>query len=228
MIYIKLNFMIFVLAKNLVHGADQLVNVLLTVTDGTTLDEVLELSADTPATVRVGELERPKEVVGLLEVRANSVDLVKKILNGDNTVLTETGLDLLVVDKRNTLLVNLTVTTLVKKLANSRLAGVTISDVRLNQTKKLLSGLGNSDENTVVNLQKSEKLKSLSGLRSNLVDTLNTDNEDQLGFRSNVDRTLSLSSTLLLNDSTLSIVVLLLISSSLLEDNLSLLLVSLK
>lgn len=92
---------------------------LLTVTKRTTLDEVLELSWDTPTTGWVREVERPEEVVSLLEVRADSVDFVDKILNADNTVLTKSSLNNIVV-KTNALVVELTVTTLVDKLADSR------------------------------------------------------------------------------------------------------------
>lgn len=188
---------------------------------------MLELSADTPATVRVGELEGPEEVVGLLEVRANGEDLVEEVLHGDNTVLTEGSGNELVVSKGDTLLVDLTVTALVEKLADSGVVGVTVGNVGLNKSEELLGGLGDSEEDTVVDLQKSEKLEGLSGLGGNLVDTLDTDNKDKLGLRGNVERTVSLGSTLLLDDLTLSLVVLLLVGSGLLEENLSLLLVGL-
>ena len=88
---------------NLVHLADEAVDVLLTVTVVTTLDEVLEL-AGVEATSGVGELEGPQEVVGLLEVGANGVDLVDQILHADNAVLAEVLLNDLVVSEGNTLL----------------------------------------------------------------------------------------------------------------------------
>lgn len=55
------------LHTNLVHLPDELVDKLLAVAEVTALDEVLELaSAETAG--RGGELERPEEVGGLLEV----------------------------------------------------------------------------------------------------------------------------------------------------------------
>jgi hypothetical protein len=78
---------------------------------------VLELSR-LPASVRIGELERPQEVGSLLEVGANSVDLMDKIFHGEDVIFTEGGLDNSVVGKRDALLVNLSVATLVDKFSN--------------------------------------------------------------------------------------------------------------
>jgi len=153
---------------------------------------------------------------------------VEKVFHRDNTVLAEGSLNNLVVVKGNTLLVDLSVTTLVQQLANSGMVGIAVGNVRFNQSEELLGSLGNSQENTIVNLQKSEKLKSLSGLRCNLVNTLDSNDENELGLRGNIERTIGLSSTLLLNNRALSLVVFFLISSGFLKDNLSLLLGSLE
>ncbi len=223
------NFILFLRQKtDLVLGLDESVDVLLPVTGRATLDVVLELSSDTPAAGGVGELEGPQEVGSLLEGRANSVDLVEKVFHRDNTVLAEGSLNNLVVVKGNTLLVDLSVTTLVQQLANSGMVGIAVGNVRFNQSEELLGSLGNSQENTIVNLQKSEKLKSLSGLRCNLVNTLNSNDENELGLRGNIERTIGLSNTLLLNNRALSLVVFFLISTGFLKDNLSLLLGSLE
>lgn len=184
---------------------------------------MLELSGNAPTAGRVGELEGPEEVVGLLEVRSNSVDLVEKVLNRVDTELAEVSLNKLVVGKSNALLVDLSVSTLVQKLADRGVAGVTVGNVGLNQSEELLGGLGDTQKDTIVDLEKSQQLQSLSGLGSDLVDTLDTDNKDQLGLRSNVDGALSLGNALLLDDLTLSLVVLLLVGSSLVKDSLSLL-----
>lgn len=184
---------------------------------------MLELSGNAPTAGRVGELEGPEEVVGLLEVRSNSVDLVEKVFNRVDTELAEVSLNKLVVGKSNALLVDLSVSTLVQKLADRGVAGVTVGNVGLNQSEELLGGLGDTQKDTIVDLEKSQQLQSLSGLGSDLVDTLDTDNKDQLGLRSNVDGALSLGNALLLDDLTLSLVVLLLVGSSLVKDSLSLL-----
>ena len=156
---------------NLVHLADESVDVLLTVTSVTTLDEVLDL-AGVEATVGVGELEGPEEVVGLLEVGANSVDLVDQVFHADNAVLAEVLLNDLVVGKSNALLVDLSVATLVDELTDSLEVGVTVGDVGVDNSQHLLGGLGETDEDTVVDLEQTEELQDLTGLGSDLVDTV--------------------------------------------------------
>ena len=156
---------------NLVHLADESVDVLLTVTSVTTLDEVLDL-AGVEATVGVGELEGPEEVVGLLEVGANGVDLVDQVFHADNAVLAEVLLNELVVGKGNALLVDLSVATLVDELTDGLEVGVTVGDEGVDNGQHLLGGLGETDEDTVVDLEQTEELQDLAGLGSDLVDTV--------------------------------------------------------
>jgi len=99
-------------SPNLVHLADELVDVSLTVTEVATLNVVLEFTCP-PAASRVGELKWPEEVVHLLEVRANSEDLMDKILNGKDIVLAERVLNHGVVREGDTLLVDFAVAALV-------------------------------------------------------------------------------------------------------------------
>ena len=156
---------------NLVHLADESVDVLLTVTSVTTLDEMLDL-AGVEATVGVGELEGPEEVVGLLEVGADGVDLVDQVFHADNAVLAEVLLNDLVVGKSNALLVDLSVATLVDELTDSLEVGVTVGDVGVDNGQHLLGGLGQTDEDTVVDLEQTEELQDLTGLGSDFVDTV--------------------------------------------------------
>jgi hypothetical protein len=210
----------------LVHLADEGVDSLLAVTKVTTLDEVLEL-AGAETTSGVGELEGPEEVGGLLEVGANSVDLVDEILNTDNAVLAKVLLNNGVVGKSNTLLVDLSVTTLVDKLLDGLQVGVTVGDPRLNNLEHLSDGLGDLDEDTVVDLEETEELEDLAGLGRHLVDTLDTDDEDQVGLGGDVGRVLRLGNAVKTDLLTLSIAVLLDVLLSTLEDDLTLLLVGL-
>ena len=156
---------------NLVHLADESVDVLLTVTSVTTLDEVLDL-AGVEATVGVGELEGPEEVVGLLEVGADGVDLVDQVFHADNAILAEVLLNELVVGKGNALLVDLSVATLVDELTDGLEVGVTVGDEGVDNGQHLLGGLGETDEDTVVDLEQTEELQDLAGLGSDLVDTV--------------------------------------------------------
>jgi len=67
---------------------------------------------------RRAQLKWPKEVVGLLEVRTTSNNLMNEILNAQDIMLTKRVLDDLVVGQRNALLVDSSETTLVDQVAD--------------------------------------------------------------------------------------------------------------
>jgi hypothetical protein len=157
-------------ATNLVHLPDESVDVLLTVAEVTALNEVLEL-AGTEATGGVAELEGPQEVGGLLEVWADGQDLVDKILHADDAVLAEVLLDDGVVGESNALAVDLAVSALVDELTDALEVGVAIGNPRLDNLDHLRGSLGDADEDTVVDLEETEELEDLAGLRGDLVDT---------------------------------------------------------
>lgn len=198
----------------------------LTVAKVTTLDEVLELPG-TEATSGVGQLEGPEEVGGLLEVGANGVDLVDQVLNADNAELAEVLLDDGVVSERDALLVDLAVSALVDELADGLEVGVTVGDVGLDDLQHLNGGLGDLDEAAVVDLEKTEELQGLALLGVNLVDTLDADNEGELGLSRDVERALLLGNALKADLLALSVAVLLDVGLGALEDDLALLLVGL-
>lgn len=131
---------------------------------------MLEFSC-TEATVGVGQLEWPQEVAGLLEVWSDSVDLVDQVFQADNAVLAKVVLDELIVGKGNPLLIDLSVSALIDELSDGLEVGVAVGNVWVDDGQHLLSGLGQLDENTVVDLEKSEKLEDLARLGGNLVDT---------------------------------------------------------
>lgn len=174
----------------------------------------------------VAELEWPKEVAGLLEVWSDSVDLVDEVLHADNTVLAKVLLDDGVVGQRNALLLSsLCVTALVNELADRLEVWVSVCDKWLNDLQHLSGCLGQSNENAIVDLEKSEKLESLSLLWVDLVDTLDANNEDELWFSWDVVAALRLGYTGKSNLLALCIAVLLDVRLSTLEDLLALLLV---
>jgi hypothetical protein len=154
----------------LVHLSDQGVDVLLTVTVVTTLDEVLEFPS-VEATVGVGQLEGPQEVAGLLEVGADGKDLVDQVFHAHDAVFAQSVLDQLVVGESNALLVDLSIATLVDELTDGLEVGIAVSDIRVDNGQHLLGGLGQFDEDTTVDLQEAEQLEDLARLRGNLVDT---------------------------------------------------------
>lgn len=208
----------------LVHLADEGVDVLLTVAEVTALNEVLKL-AWAEAASWVGQLEWPEEVASLLEVGANGVDLVDQIFHADNAVLAEVLLDDGIVGKWQTLLVDLAISTLVDELADRLEVRVAVSDEWLNDTQHLDSGLGQADEDTIVDLQKTEQLQSLALLGVDLVDTLDTDNEGKLGLSWDVEGALSLGQAVKTDLLTLCIAIFLDVLLCALEDDLALLLV---
>jgi 2-succinyl-5-enolpyruvyl-6-hydroxy-3-cyclohexene-1-carboxylate synthase len=178
----------------LVHGLNQVVNESLTVTSITTFNIVKELTFS-PHVVRVGELEGPEEVRSLLEVRTDSRDFVNKIFNTDDVVLAERLFNNRVISDGDTLLVNLSISTLVDQTTNGLQVRVTVGNIRLNQLKHLRGSLVKTNKDTIVDLQKTQKLKNLTRLGSNVVNTTDTNNKDKLLLGRNVVVTLSLSLT---------------------------------
>jgi hypothetical protein len=73
--------------SNLVHPSDELIDVVLTVTSITTLHVLVPLLLQ--ASQWCLQLEWPEEVVCLLEMWANSHDLMNKIFNADDVMLAQ-------------------------------------------------------------------------------------------------------------------------------------------
>lgn len=90
----------------------------------------------------------------------------------DNTELAELLLNDGVVGDGDSLTVNLGVASLVDKLSDSLEVNLTVGDVRVDKVEHLLGGLGDTNEDTVVDLKESEKLEDLLGLGGNLRDTM--------------------------------------------------------
>jgi len=166
--------------------------VLLSVAQIAALNEVLEFPG-MEAAIRVGQLKWPQEVAGLLEIWSNSEDFMNQILHTDDAVFAQIVLDQLVVGKSHALLVNLAIASLVDELADTLQVGITICNVWIDDRQHLLSGLRQSDKDTIVDLEESEQLKDLARLGSDFVDTLDSDDEDQLGLFIDIERTILLS-----------------------------------
>ncbi|BAO38274.1 hypothetical protein KLMA_10652 [Kluyveromyces marxianus DMKU3-1042] len=160
-------------------------------------------------------------------MRTNGDDFVDQVIDGQDTVLTQASFNDSVVGQWDSLLVDLTETSLVDQLSDSRVGWVTVSNVWFNQLQQFRSSLGDLDESTRVDLVQSQQLQNLSWLWWDLVDTLDSDNEDQLGFSWNVVRRVSLSFSLSIDDSSFSGFVFLLVSSVSFQNGSSLFLVSL-
>lgn len=151
--------------------SDQSIDLVLAVAEITALNVVLELSG-TETTSWVAELEWPQEVGSLLEVGSDGIDLVDQIFHADNAILAEVLLDDGVIGESNTLLLDLTVSSLVDEFTDGLQVGVTICDPWLDNLEHLEGSLGHADEDTIVDLEETEKLEDLAGLWCNLVDTI--------------------------------------------------------
>lgn len=158
---------------------------LFSVTSITTFGEVVAFVL--PATERVAEFEGPQEVVGFFEGRTASVDFMNEIFNADDVVFAQSIGDDVVVGQSNSLLVDLTVTTFVDQVGDGLERRGTVSDVRFNTTKHSHGGVVDSEEDTVVELTETKKLKNFLGLGVHSHDTSDADNKDNLGFGFNVE-----------------------------------------
>jgi len=176
---------------------------------------------------RVAEFERPKIISSLFEIWSNSEDLVDQILHADNAVLAEGVLDDGVIGESNALLVDLSVSTLVDELTNSLEVRVSVCDPWLDNLQHLESGLGHPNEDTIVDLEETEELEDLAGLWCDLVDTLDTDNKDQLLLSRDVEGVVLLGNTSKTDLLTLRVTIFLDVLLGTLEDDTTLLLLSL-
>ena len=116
------------------------------------------MSLDFPSALRVGELEWPEEVVGLLEVRTTGDDFVDEIFNAVDTLLGKFTSDDGVIRKRKSASVNFTVTSLVDELGDGGSGWETVGNEWLNHSDHVPCGLVKLDENTVMELSQSKEL----------------------------------------------------------------------
>jgi len=142
------------------------------------------------------KLEGPHEVVSLLEVSSNSVEFSDQVFDANDVVLSENLFNDLVRSDRDSLLVDLSVSSLIDQLRDGVSSGVSESNIRLDLLDHVKSSSVNSDEDSVVDLSKSEQLKDLFGLRSHIVDTSDSDHKDASRFSGDVERTSSSSLSL--------------------------------
>ena len=167
----KVNNPFHLVPYDLVHLSDQSIDFVFPVTQVTTFNEMSELSR-TETTSRVAELEGPEEVGSLLEVGANGEDLVDQIFHAHNAIFSKIGLNESIVSESNTLLINLAISTLVDELSDRLEVGVSIGDPGLDNLQHLEGGLCQTDKDTIIDLEKTEKLEDLARLRRNFVDTV--------------------------------------------------------
>ena len=167
---------------HLVHLFDQCVDRLLAIAKVATLHVMPELPCP-EAAGRVAKLEWPEEVVYLLEVRADGVDLVDQVLHAHNAVLAQMLLNDRIVGERDALLLRgLGISTLVDELADGLKVRVAVGDEGLDDLQHLHCGLGQANEDAIVDLEETEELEGLALLWVDLVDTLDADDKGEFWF----------------------------------------------
>jgi len=129
-------------------------------------------------------------------MRSDIVNLIDQVFNADESELSKRSFNDFVGSKRDSLLVDLTVTSLVDHLRDSMSSGISESDKRLNLLDHVKGGSVNSDKGGVVDLSESQQLKDLFDIGSQIVDTSDSDDEENLRFSGNVERTLGSSLSL--------------------------------
>ena len=162
------------------HLADEVVDVRLAVAGIAALVEA-GLLGD-PATGGGVELEGPEEGVALLEVLAAGVDLVDEVLNADDAVLAEGGLNDRVVGEGNTVAGELGIAALVDEVGDRLEVGGAPGDVGSDVHEHVQGGLVDAEEGGVVDLAQAEELEHLADLGGDAEDTEDTDDEDDLGL----------------------------------------------
>jgi len=180
------------------------------------LHVVIPLLCET--TKRSAQLEGPQEVVGLLEVRADSVNLVNKILNIDDTILSKCLLNDAVVRRGGSALVLLAITTLVNQLPDTLQVGVSISNIRLNPAQHIHGSLVHLHEHPVEDLSQPQQLHDRPDLGVHVVDTPDPDDEHKLQLWLDIETTLELSLPLQIDQFSILLLILLLVLMGALKD----------
>ena len=96
---------------------------------------------------------------------------MNKIFHANDAEFTKVVFDQLIVGKGDALLVDLAVAALVDEFSDRLQVGIPIGDVGIDNRKHLLGSFGETDEDTVVELEQSKELHDLARLRGDLVDT---------------------------------------------------------
>jgi len=125
---------------------------------------------------------------------------VDEVLNGVNSLLSESSSNDGVIGEGDSGSVDFTVSSLVDESLDVSSGGVTVGDVRLDHSDHVDGGSGHSDEHSVVELSESEELHDLLALGAQLVDTSSSDDKGNLSLSFNVEVSGLLGSSLGLNE----------------------------
>jgi len=167
------------------HTADESVDVVLTVTSISTLNEVSSLVCE--SSLRIGKLEGPQDTVGSSKVGSNGPELVDEILNANDSVSAQNLLNLLVVVEGGAGTADLQVSTLVDELLDQLEGGVSPCNVWLDELEHGEGSLVQTNEDGIVDLTKTQQLEDLAGLGAHTKNTTDSGNNSNLGLLGNVD-----------------------------------------
>merc|ERR1719433_1315613 len=115
--------------KLLDHFLQEVVDLVFSATEVSTLDKVVGLLSPSPSWVV--QLEGPQEVGSILEVGSNSEDLVDQILNTDDSQLAQLILNDVVGGDGSSVSIDLDKSTFVDEITNSLQVGTPVGDVGL-------------------------------------------------------------------------------------------------
>lgn len=132
-------------------------------------------------------MERPQEVVGFLEVLSESVNFVDQVFNALDSEFSQAFFDNLVRAKGNSLSVKFSVSSFVDHVFDGFSGGESVGDPGFDHSQHVHGGLVILDENSGSDLGESEKLEDFLGFGGNLVDTLDSDDQEEFGLRRNVE-----------------------------------------
>mmetsp|Transcript_60618 Transcript_60618/g.69214 ORF Transcript_60618/g.69214 Transcript_60618/m.69214 type:complete len:220 (-) Transcript_60618:34-693(-) len=141
------------------------------------------------------QFEWPQEVVSFLEVRSTGENFVDQIFNADDTVLAQNFFDDTVVGEGESLSVELTVTSLVDQISDGLEGRITVSDIGLDLTQHVYGSTVDLNENSVVDLSKSQQLQTLLDIRVHVHNTLGSDNQSDLRLIRDVEVTVLLGTS---------------------------------
>merc|ERR1712147_16287 len=166
----KINALLkLMISDNLNHQLEEGIDLVLPVAEVTTLNKVVSLLP--PSASGVVQLEGPQEVGGVLEVGADSQNLVDQILHADDAHFAELSLDDVVGGDGGAVTINLDKPTLVDEVTDGLEVGASVGDVGLTDSEHVLGCLVDLDEDSVVDLSQPEELEDLLDLGGHLVDT---------------------------------------------------------
>jgi len=132
------------------------------------------------------QLEWPQEVGCILERFTNGKYFMYQIFHTDDVSAAQSFFNDGVGSQWNSSVVNLGKSTFVNQFTDCFQIRISPGNVGFANSEHVNGSLIQLNENSVVDLTKSEKLQSLSYLGMNLVDTPNPDNKSQFGFSWNV------------------------------------------